>query len=116
VNTSRVVQEFCTAAIEKGADGGVTDHVLFDRLARAYRELSSSGPTGESAFAALLKHSSPHVRSWVAAQLAPSGNIEATRVLEALAQEPGVVGLDAAIALRELRAGRLKPPFGGSAV
>jgi hypothetical protein len=116
VSTGRAVQEFCAAAIEKGAEANLADHALFDRLVRAYRALVAAGPIGESAFVALLDHPSPYVRSWVAAQLAPSGNPDAARTLEILALEPGLVGLDAATTLRELRAGRLRPPLGESAV
>ena len=78
---------------------------------RAFRFLASQGPAGRAAFAALLDDESPHVRSWVAAQLLSENDARAISVAEQLASEPGLVGFSAQVTLDEYSAGRLPSPF-----
>jgi hypothetical protein len=87
------------------------DHALHDRMARAFRFLASQGPAGRAAFAALLDDESPHIRSWVAAQLLSENDARAIPVAKQLASEPGLLGFSARVTLDEYSAGRLRSPF-----
>jgi hypothetical protein len=105
--------EFRAAASAKGdfrADS-TEDHALHDRMAHAFRFLASQGPAGRAAFAALLDDESPHVRSWVAAQLLSEKDARAIAVAEQLASEPGLLGFSARVTLDEYHTGRLRCPF-----
>src|SRR5512134_3234915 len=107
-----LIQAFRSTAIAKGEEGGPSDPELFDRLRTSYRELRLRGTDADVAIRSLLHDPSPSVRIWVAAQLLAEGHGEALEVLEALAQRPGIAGLNAQMTIREHHAGRLKPPFG----
>ena len=105
--------EFRSAASAKGDFHVDTteDHTLHERMTAAFAFLASLGPEGRAAFVALLEDDSPHVRSWVSAQLLSEGEASAVPVVEQLALEPGLLGFRAQITLREFRAGRLRSPF-----
>jgi len=105
--------EFRAAASSKGdfrADSS-EDHALHKRMADAFRFLRGQGAEGRAAFAALLEDESPHVRSWVSAQLLSEGDTRAVPVVEQLASEPGLVGFTAQITLEQFRVRRLRSPF-----
>ena len=108
------VREFCAAAIEKGdfASPASHDRKLHAAMSRAVQKLHSLGASGAEALRALLQHESPHVRSWVAAELLAAGDKTAKPVLEALASNPGLLGTSANTVLREYEKGRLRSPFG----
>ena len=80
-------------------------------MTHAFRFLASQGAAGRAAFAALLDDESPHVRSWVAAQLLSENDARAIPVAEQLASEPGLLGFNAQVTLDEYNAGRLRSPF-----
>lgn len=75
-DTSSLVAEFCTAAIQKGdfASPAKLDHELHTRMKKAAAQLHSLGELGMRALEAMLEHESPHVRSWIAAELLSKGN------------------------------------------
>jgi hypothetical protein len=105
--------EFRAAASAKGdfrADSA-EDHALHERMAQAFRFLHGQGAEGRAAFAALLEDESPHVRSWVSAQLLSEGDARAVPVAEQLASESGLLGFTAQVTLEQFRAGRLRSPF-----
>lgn len=114
VEISSLVSEFCAAAIEKGdfASPSKLDRELHARMAKAVAQLRSMGESGAKALEALLKHESPHVRTWIAAELLATGNRSAEPVLCALQTERGLVATNARMVLQEYEAGRLRSPFG----
>ncbi len=113
MSITEATAEFRAAALAKGdfRSDSAEDHVLHERMAQAFRFLYGQGAEGRSAFAALLDDASPHVRSWVSAQLFSEGDARAVPVAEQLASESGLVGFCAQITLEEFRAGRLRSPF-----
>jgi hypothetical protein len=58
------------------------DHRLHGQMTRAFRALEARGADGQAAFRSLLLDESPHVRSWVAAQMLSQGESSARFVLE----------------------------------
>jgi len=110
---SELIDDFRSAAIAKAdfASPPRRDHALHDRMARAVRELYAAGDPGRSAFKALLRDDSPHVRSWVAAQLLVDGDPDAESVLRELIDLGGLVAFNAEMVLKEHSAGRLESPF-----
>src|SRR6266480_3958578 len=110
-----LLTEFRIAAMEKGDEGGPLDHVLYERLRSAYRQVQALGEPARYAFAALLDDPAPTVRGWVAAVLLSQGDKRALRVLRALANHEGLVGFNASITLQEYEKGTLTGTFGGAA-
>jgi hypothetical protein len=110
---AEAIQEFRTAADSKadGVSPASKDRALHARMARALGCLSLHGSDGLVAFSALLHDQSPHVRSWVAAELLAAGDRSAVPIMEQLAAEPGIRGFTAATTLKEFHAGRLQLPF-----
>lgn len=108
-----LIRLFRQAAIEKAefAQSPRVDHSLHHRMAESYWALQAHGAEGKEAFRALLLDESPHVRSWVAAQLLPEGEPGAQVVLEHLRGEPGLLGLSAETVLVAHFKGTLRPPF-----
>jgi len=107
------IEEFRDAANTK-ADGlapASRDHALHTRMVGAFACLTSFGSAGQTAFAALLHDESPHVRSWVAAQLLSTGDTSALPIMQQLAAQPGIQGFTAATTLKEFHAGRLLSPL-----
>lgn len=109
------VRTFRSAAFYK--EGGDilpahADHAVHAEMARAVATLDSYGSEGVEALNALAHDSSPHVRGWAAAELLSRGSADMVPILEALAGEGGLLGLSAAMVLKEYRAGRLRSPFG----
>jgi hypothetical protein len=111
---TEAVALFRSAALEKADFAGPArrDHALHRQMRDAFRELQTLGAPGQAAFRKLLDDASPHVRIWVAAELLSRGDQEAQRVLEKLADEPGLLGFNATTTLNEFKAGRLRSPFG----
>jgi hypothetical protein len=105
--------EFRTAASAKGdfRANSAEDHALHEQMTRAFHFLHAEGAEGRTAFAALLEDESPHVRSWVSAQLLSEGDARAVPVAEQLASESGLLGFTAQVTLEQFRAGRLRSPF-----
>jgi hypothetical protein len=85
-------------------------NVAHSALIRVLTVLRGSSDRGRSALTGLLEHENPHVRCWAATHLLPLDEEAATQALEALRSEPPFVGFDAAMVLREWKAGRLKVP------
>lgn len=113
MSVEKAIEEFRSAAIEKGdyAEVADRDHELHATMARAWIELESCGEAGRSAFKLLLANDSEYVRIWVASQLLADGDESGVPVLEELVAGGGALGFDAEIVLKEWRAGRLQPPF-----
>jgi hypothetical protein len=112
MDVADLVNRFRSAAIAKGDfASGARDAELHQQMSDAYRSLVAEGDHGIVAFTELLSDPSPHVRSWVAAQLLFTGNASARPVLEALAAQAGLVGFSAKTTLREYDAGRLGAPL-----
>jgi hypothetical protein len=112
-----LVEAFRSAAIEKGdvAKSTRQDHALHARLATAHDALFGRGAAGVAAFEALLTDESPHVRSWVAAELLVRGRPQARPVLQALSESHGLIAFSARMTLQEHDAGRLRSPCGSTA-
>lgn len=112
-DTISAVRDFCEAALEKGdyAPAG-RDKKLHRCMTAAVRTLHSLGEPGAVALHQLLQHESPHVRSWIAAELLSRGDVAAKAVLQELAARPGFIGTSACIVLEQYEAGRLRSPFG----
>jgi hypothetical protein len=111
-NTRDLIDAFRAATIEKGdfAQPG-RDQELQARMRTTFHALQAMGDSGEAAFRQLLGDVSPHVRSWVAAELLSRGDPETRRTLEKLAAQPGLLGLTASTTLKEHDEGRLRSPF-----
>ena len=116
MSISEAIAEFRATASAKGNFSAdcAEDHALHERMTRAFRFLANQGPAGRNAFVALLDDESPHVRSWVAAQLLFENDARAIPVAETLTAEPGLLGFTARVTLDEYSAGRLRSPFGAS--
>ena len=91
------------------------DHALHAAMQRAVREFDAAGLQGLSALRVLAEDSSPHVRSWAAAELLSRGDTTMVAVLQELVSHGGLPALDADMTLKEYRAGRLGSPFGSPA-
>ena len=111
----RLIHEFRSAALEKATalqEGDSSrDKALHKRMTVAVKALYAAGPEGRTAFAALLKDKAPEVAAWAAAELLAQGDVSSIPVLERIAEEPGLVGLAAAMTLREHARDRLSSPF-----
>jgi hypothetical protein len=107
-------RDLCSAASEKGEAGASPpsrDRALYNDIARAYFGLRALGEAGLAELDRLLLNGPKSVQMWVGAQLLVEGNVHAEKVLESLALEKGILGLNAELTLREFRAGRLKSPL-----
>src|SRR2546427_12984350 len=110
-----LVRDFRIAAMEKGEEGGVLDRALHDRLRSSFQQLAALGDPGRKAFATLLSDPAPTVRGWVAAQLLVEGDARALPVLQELARQEGIGGVQALVGGWGNEKGKLKTPFCGSA-
>ena len=110
-----ILRDFRLAAMEKGEEGGLRDHELYETLRSSFHALMTFGEPGRAAFASLLSDPGNSVRGWVAAQLLSEGNEEALETLRELAAKKGMDGFNARIALEEYEAGRLSSPFPATA-
>ncbi len=79
-----------------------------DVVAAVYSELRRRGEA--EALLPLLAHADPAVRSWAGAHALEFSAREGERVLEELAAEAGVVGLNAQMTLETWREGELRFP------
>ncbi len=106
-----VVARFRTTAIEKGAEGGKTDHQLYDRMVDAYHQMLAAGNAGIDAFRRLSDDADPHVQSWVASQLLYDGDQTMVAILQRIAQRDDMIGFNASMVLREHNKGTLGSPL-----
>lgn len=88
------------------------DHVsgnkAFDKLMFAAREIRMTrGDGGAAFFRSLVNHNLKHIVRVAAFNLIPLDPVLAHKVFETLSHEPGEIGFDAKITLREWDAGRL---------
>jgi len=108
-----VVEEFVDAVTKHGAATEAGDHKTTNKQYRRYdslrKHLEQKGEAGRHAIHALLEHSNPWVRMVAASTYLKYHEAEATKTLEALAKEKGIIGFDAKMVLHEWRAGRLRP-------
>lgn len=81
-----------------------------DLLASAYRTLRSRGPVSQAKLLLLIRDPDVGVRTWVAAHALEFSPEIGEPVLMDLAAQPGLVGFNAQMTLREWRAGRLRFP------
>ncbi|MBZ4419876.1 DUF2019 domain-containing protein [Myxococcus sp. RHSTA-1-4] len=83
----------------------------YKRVTATWMELRSRGEEGRSALVRLMGSANPHVRGWAASHVLEFDPRAAEAELERLASgPPGVARLDAAMVLREWRAGTLSFP------
>jgi hypothetical protein len=105
------VERYIRAAEAHGKGMDTFDHRAanraYDRLISALKALRRTPDKGKGALTGLLNHSNIRVRHCAAVSLLPLDSVKALKVLEEIAKDPGMVGLDAETALREWRAGRL---------
>ena len=113
LTVDELIAAFRSAANAKAdfAEAPRRDYQLHARMTSALHQLRQHGAAGESAFRALLNDGSPHVRGWVAAELLSRGDPDARAVLADLSRDPGLVGFNASMTLREFDAGHLSSPF-----
>jgi hypothetical protein len=113
IDIAAAIEAFRAAALEKGdyAQPVSKDHRLHRRMGQALRFLQAAGDEGRVAIRCLLKDPSPHVHKWIAAELLAQGDGTVIPLLEKVASEGGLMGLEAEMVLREYRAGRLRSPF-----
>ena len=81
-----------------------------DVLASAYRTLRARGPDSQAKLLQLIRDPDVGVRTWVAAHALEFSAETGEPVLIDLAAQPGLVGFNAKMTLREWRAGRLRFP------
>lgn len=79
-------------------------------IADIYRELRSRGREAQVRLAGLLDHADEHVRAWAAAHALEFSPDAAESVLSELAENAGIVGLNAKVTLREWQQGTLRFP------
>ncbi|HEY6094999.1 MAG TPA: HEAT repeat domain-containing protein [Gallionellaceae bacterium] len=117
IKVSSIIAEFCEAAIEKGDFESTPklDRELHSRMAKSISRLNSLGEAGLRSIEALLKHQSPYVRSWAAAELLANGNEKAIPVLIGLTNQGGLIATSSRMVLQEYEAGMLRSPFGTNA-
>jgi Domain of unknown function (DUF2019) len=108
-----IVEEFVDAVIRHGVATESGDHGTtnkqYKRYDRLRKLLEQQGDAGRDAIRGLLRHPSPWVRMVAASTCLKFDEKEATRILEALEKETGIVGFDAKMVLREWRAERRRP-------
>lgn len=80
----------------------------YKRLTLAYRTLRARGPGSQAKLLSLIRDGDVGVRTWVAAHALEFCPGAGEPVLVDLGAQPGLVGFDAMMTLREWRAGRLK--------
>jgi len=110
---SSLVEEFVDAIARHGAaaEAGAykTTNKQYKRYDKLRKRLEQKGEAGRHAIHALLEHSNPWVRLVAASIYLKYREAEATKVLEAVERDTGIVGFNAKMVLREWRAGRLHP-------
>ena len=108
-----VVEEFVDAVTKHGVAAEAGDYKTTNKQYRRYdalkKRLEQKGEAGWHAIHALLDHSNPWVRMVAASTCLKHHEAEATKMLEALTREKGIVGFNAKMVLHEWRAGRLRP-------
>lgn len=113
-SVSELVSAYTQAAAAQGRAAVAGDYVAanqnYDILAAAYRELRERGHDSQCALLPLLINDDIDVKAWAAAHALEFSPFEGQRVLEELAQKPGIIGLEANMTLREWRNGKLKFP------
>ncbi len=114
-NAATLLQQFCAAAVRKGADDVTTeeDHRLFAQMGAIVAQLRQLDASAIDALRVLLRHPSEHVQLWVAAELLASHDEDARTVLEHLASRRGLIGLNASVMLDEFGSGQYRSPFAG---
>jgi hypothetical protein len=102
---SHLACRLADAAVAKGdfASDASKDRELYDSIDQAATKLLALGAPGRNELRQLLSHESERVRLWAASYLMPQGSIEAENVLLELSRKDGILGLNAATTLRELR-------------
>lgn len=112
-STEFLTAQFVAAASNHGASIEAGRHRLanreYKRYNRARRKLLMKGNSGHLALRQLMSHANPWVRVAAARSCLGLFADEASRVLQALQEDPGFVGLSAKWVLKEWRAGHLKP-------
>lgn len=90
-------------------EGGRPDqwNRLVDGMQGIQLRLRETEP-GRTAISRLCGHDNVTVRAWSATNALAWDPLGSRRVLESLAEGPGLVGLEAAVTLREFDAGRLR--------
>jgi hypothetical protein len=88
------------------------DQQFHQVMSESYGILASESSRGLEAFKRLLTDESPHVRSWVAADLLARGDVAALPVLQELACLSGFVGFAARRTIQAFEGGGLQSPFG----
>ena len=83
---------------------------LHDRIVSLFHNLVALGDVGLTALRSLLEAPDPSVRYWAATHMLRTEPAAASRVLENLVEEGGLIGLGAATVLEEWRNGTLKWP------
>ncbi len=96
------------AATEQGDQRRANRH--HDEIACIYRELRSRGDQARSALLPLLDDIEEHVRAWAGAHALEFAPERAVKMLQRLAQRPGLVGFNAAMILQEWQSGSLRFP------
>jgi Domain of unknown function (DUF2019) len=79
----------------------------YRELDRCWKRIRLSEADWRSAFLDLLSNDSPWVRLWTASHAVHMDAARAVPVLEALAKEPGFLGIDAQMTLKTFREGTL---------
>lgn len=83
-------------------------NISHDKLFEIFRELRSKGVEGEAVLRRLMRDPSISIASWAATHSLPFAESEALEVLDALAQQGGIIAFSAEIAAKQWRAGKLK--------
>src|SRR4051794_14869768 len=111
------ITTFRAAAVAKGDFQTPTarDHALQAVMQRALFEFDAAGLAGLTALGVIAQDSSPHVRSWAAAELLSRGDLTMVAVLQELVSHGGLLALTANTILKEHHGGRFRSPFGSPA-
>lgn len=80
----------------------------YDKIVSVVNHLKRSPDSGEAILIKLLSYPDESVKSWAAAYLLPTHPEIATKALEEIASQPGIIAFNAAMTLKEWLAGRLK--------
>lgn len=106
---------YAAAAQRHGEATKVGDSVAANKayreLDRYWKTIQLSDSDWQPAFLELLSHESPLVRAMAAAYAIHFEPTRAVPVLEALATEPGILGVSAQMALKLWERGELRPPW-----